>query len=161
MSEHHPCGQEARVLAAWRGNRIDREIRSHLADCESCREVLETAEFMRVVAADPLDADHRIPEAARIWWRAQLVRRWEAERRTSHKLDRIYPFQAGVLAVAVLIGVLVSRPMVERWIAQTEIGEATLLAASLIPAGMATSLIGGGILLALIMVVMARDMLAE
>jgi predicted anti-sigma-YlaC factor YlaD len=160
MSEN-PCGQEARVLDAWRADRVDEAVRSHLATCESCREALEAAAFMRTVAAEPLDADHRIPEAARIWWRAQLVRRWEAERRTSHKLDRIYPFQAGVLAAAVILGVLASRPVVERWVAQTELGEATLLAASLIPAGMATSLIGGGILLALIMVVMARDMLAE
>lgn len=160
MSDH-PCGQEARVLDAWRTDRVDQDVRSHLAACESCREALDTAEFMRAVAAEPLDAEHRIPEAARIWWRAQLVRRWEAERRTSHKLDRIYPFQAGVLAAAVILGVLLARPLVERWVAQTEIGEATLLAASLVPAGMATALIGGGFLLALVMVVMARDMLAE
>ena len=43
----------------------------------------------------------------------------------------------------------------------TEVGEATLLAASLVPAGMVTSLVGGAVLLALVMVAMARDMLAE
>lgn len=160
MSDN-PCGQENRVLAAWRADQVDEGVRSHLGTCESCRETLATAEFMRALAAEPLDPEHRMPEAARVWWRAQLVRRWEAERRTSRQLDRIYPFQAGALAATVILTVLLARPVAERWIAQTEIGEAALLAASLVPAGMATSLIGGAVLLALVMVVMARDMLAE
>jgi hypothetical protein len=116
---------------------------------------------MEILAADVPDPDHRLPEAGRIWWRAQLVRRWETERRVAHHLDRVYPLQASVLAAGVILAVLLSWPVVERWVSQTEFGGAALLAASLVPAGMVTSLIGGGVLLALVMVVMARDVLAE
>ena len=60
-----------------------------------------------------------------------------------------------------LLSVLLSWPVVERFVAQTELGGATLLVASLVPAGMITSLVGGAVLLALVMVVMARDVMAE
>ena len=157
-----PCPQEPRVLEAWRaGNAAMRRCARTSATCESCREAIEALEFMRTLAAEPLDLDHRIPDAGRVWWRAQLVRRWEAERRVAHQLDRMYPFQAGLLAASVILGVVLSWPAVQRWVAQTEVGEATMLAASLVPAGMVTSFIGGAFLLALVMIAMARDMLAE
>jgi predicted phage tail protein len=155
------CPQEDRVLGARRAGVEDPALREHVATCDACREALDAFDFMRALAADVPDLDHRLPDAARIWWRAQLVKRWHTERRVAHQLDRVYPIQAAVLAAAVVLAVILSWPVVERWVAQTELGGATLLAASLVPAGMLTSLIGGAVLLALVMVVMARDVLAE
>ena len=63
--------------------------------------------------------------------------------------------------VAVVLGTFLSWPVVERWLAQSEIGEATRLAAALVPAGMMTSLVGGSVVLAVLMVLMARDVMTE
>lgn len=160
MSER-PCPEEPRLLEARRAGTDQAWLREHVTDCESCREALDAFEFMRLLAVEAPDPGHEVPEAGRIWWRAQLVRRWEAERRVARQLDRVYPLQAGLLAAGVLLSVLLSWPVVERFVAQTELGGATLLAASLVPAGMITSLVGGAVLLALVMVVMARDVMAE
>lgn len=155
------CPREDRLLEAHRAGVDDPALREHVAACESCREAIEAFDFMQALAADVPEPDRRLPDATRIWWRAQLVRRWEAERRVARQLDRVYPLQAAVLAAGVILAVLLSWPVVERWVSRTELGEATLLAASLVPAGLVTSLVGGAVLLALIMAVMARDVLAE
>jgi predicted anti-sigma-YlaC factor YlaD len=155
------CPEESRVVRARQAGDDDPFVRGHLAACEACRETLETLEFMRTLASHPMDPAHRIPEAARIWWRAQLVRRWEAERRVAQRVDRMYPVQAAVLAFGIVLGVWLSWPLVERWMEQTELGGATLLVMSLVPAGMVTSVIGGGVLLAVVMLAMMRDVMAE
>jgi hypothetical protein len=160
MNEHS-CPNEDRALDARRTGLDDPALREHVATCATCREALEAFDFMQTLAADVPDVDHRLPDAGRIWWRAQLVRRWQTERRVARQLDRVYPVQAAIFAAAVVLAVLLSWPVVERWVARTELGGATLLAASLVPAGMLTSLIGGAVLVALVMVVMARDVLAE
>lgn len=153
--------EESRVVRAHQSGVDDPIVRAHVAACVACRETLDALEFLRTLAAEPVDPAHRIPEAARIWWRAQLVRRWAAERRVAHRVDQMYPVQAAVLAFGIVLGVWLSWPLVERWMEQTELGGATLLVMSLVPAGMITSVVGGGILLAVVMLVMMRDVMAE
>lgn len=159
--KERPCPEEPRVLRAWREGTPGEALREHVSGCEWCRGAVEAWEFMQSLAADVPEPDHRLPEAGRIWWRAQLVRRWETERRVSRQLDRVYPFQAGAIAATVVLGTFLSWPVAERWLAQSELGEATRLAAALVPAGMVTSLIGGSVVLAVLMVLMARDMMTE
>jgi hypothetical protein len=155
------CPEEGRVVQAHQGDAIDAAVRDHVVGCEACRETVDVLDFMRAFAAEPADPTHRIPEAARIWWRAQLVRRWDAERRVAHRVDQMYPLQAAVLAFGVVLAVLFAWPAVERWVEQTQLGGATMLVVSLVPAGMITSLVGGCILLGLVMLVMLRDVMAE
>lgn len=154
------CPEEARVLAA-RDGRADAALQAHISACDDCRELVEVAGLLRTLADDPADAAHPLPEPARLWFRAQLIRRWNAERRAMHQMDRLYPIQAGVLATSVIVCVLLSWPVVERWVSATEVGGAALLAASLLPAGMVTALVGGSILLALVSLLLARDLLTE
>jgi hypothetical protein len=63
------------------------------------------AAFMRRAAAVP-EAD-RVQRAdpAVLWWKAQLVRRWNSERRAQAPLDVIEPIQiaAGLVAAGLLL----------------------------------------------------------
>ena len=140
MSEH-PCGQEA---ACWtRGGPTGSTTPSSgrtSRRCESCREALERAR----VHADRWPPSRwtrttgspkpRASGGARNWCGAgrrsadvaqagpHLSRAGRRARRGGH------PGRAGCRG-----------RLVERWVAQTELGGATLLVASLVPAGMATS----------------------
>lgn len=161
MRDADGCPMEARVLAAHRERQDGPWTSAHVATCAACRELMDVLDVMASLAGDPSDAAHRLPDASRVWFRAQLVRRWATERRSVQQLDRLYPLQAGVLAASIVIGVLASWPIVERWVSATEVGEATLLAASLLPAGMVTALVGGGVLLAIVSLLLMRDLVAE
>lgn len=61
------------------------------------------AAFMARVAALPAAAV--VPDALPLWWKAQLLRRWDAERRAQLPLDVIQPFEiaAGLGAAAFLL----------------------------------------------------------
>lgn len=161
MREADTCPFEARVLDASRAAGPDAALRAHADTCAICRELIDVLQVLRTIATDPDDAAHRLPEASRVWFRAQLVARWAAERRSVQQLDRLYPLQAGVLAAAVLVGAIVSWPIVERWMEATQVGEATRLMSSLLPAGVLTSLVGGAVLLAVVSLLLMRDLVAE
>lgn len=161
MRDPESCPHEARTLSARRQPADQASLREHVATCARCRELLQVVEFVETLAASPADAAHRLPDAARVWWRAQLVRRWQAERRAAQHLDRMYPLEAGVLAAAVIVFVFLCWPLVTRWVSSTEVGGATMLAASLLPAGLVVALVGGTALLTLVTLLMMRDVLAE
>jgi hypothetical protein len=161
MRELQPCPYEQRTLANRRGMARQDWEREHAAACASCRELLEVADLLDSLAASPADAAHRLPEPGRVWWRAQLVRRWQEERRASKQLERMYPLEAGVLAASVVVFALLSWPVAQRWVSSTEVGQATRVAASLLPAGLIASFVGGVVLLAVVSLLMMRDVLAE
>jgi hypothetical protein len=60
-------------------------------------------EFMTQMAALPLKA--RLPEAMPLWWKAQLVRRWDAERHAQAPLEIMERIEivAGLAATIVLL----------------------------------------------------------
>jgi hypothetical protein len=161
MREPEYCPHEDRILAARRSQADRAWAREHAAACPACRELLDVVEFVETLAASPVDAAHRLPDAGHVWWRAQLVRRWQAERRASKHLERMYPLEAGVLAASVIVFAILSWPLVQRWVASTEVGGATMIAASLLPAGLIVALVGGAVLLSVVSLLMMRDVLAE
>ncbi len=60
------------------------------------------AAFMARVAALP--TEWRMPEMAQVWWKGQLMRRWDAERRAQLPLDVMDIVQiAGAVAAAALL----------------------------------------------------------
>jgi hypothetical protein len=60
------------------------------------------AAFMSRVASLP--ATSGVQDPARLWWRAQLLKKWEAERRAQRPLDVMHPIEiAGGLAAAGLM----------------------------------------------------------
>jgi hypothetical protein len=61
--------------------------------------------FMTRVAGLPLPKTTRMPEADLLWVKAQLLRRWEVERKVQAPLDLMEPVQiaAGLVAAGVLL----------------------------------------------------------
>jgi hypothetical protein len=85
----HACTHEPDILsAAADGRQVSAELEAHLQSCPSCREQVEAIAFVRGLA-DTSDAPHPLPDAAVIWWKAQLLRRWQAERVASAPIERM------------------------------------------------------------------------
>jgi hypothetical protein len=64
----------------------------------------EVVAFMARLAAARLRVSSRLADAGLLWWKAQLLRRWESERRVVAPLEVIEPVQiaAGLAAVVAL-----------------------------------------------------------
>ena len=69
----------------------------------SASEEQALAAFMARLAAMPANGRHLI-DADVLWWKAQLLRRWDAERHAQAPLDVMVPIQ--VAASLVVAGVL-------------------------------------------------------
>jgi len=83
------CSAQPDILtAAADGRELPAALSAHLASCPSCREQVDAVVFMRGLAAAP-DAAHALPDPAVIWWKAQLLRRWQAERAASAPIERM------------------------------------------------------------------------
>ena len=63
------------------------------------------AAFMRRVAAEVVAEHRQLPDLYVLWWKAELLRRWEAERRASAPLDIVEPAQwaAGLVAAGLAL----------------------------------------------------------
>jgi hypothetical protein len=61
-------------------------------------------EFVRGLAETP-DAAHQLPDPGVIWWKAQLLRRWQAERAASAPIERMHwvELAAGLTSLAVFL----------------------------------------------------------
>jgi hypothetical protein len=99
------CSEEPDILAAAAGGReLPAALTAHLASCPSCREQVDAVVFLRGLAATP-DAPHALPDPAVIWWKAQLLRRWQAERAASAPIERMrwVELAAGFASLAVFL----------------------------------------------------------
>jgi hypothetical protein len=59
--------------------------------------------FMRRLAADRVAEHYRLPDAYLVWWKAELLRRWDAERKVATPLDVIEPLQWAAASAACLL----------------------------------------------------------
>jgi len=99
------CSQQPDMLAAAAdGRELSAAFSAHLASCASCREQVDAVVFVRGLAATP-DAAHPLPDPAVIWWKAQLLRRWQAERVASAPIERMrwIELAAGFTSLAVFL----------------------------------------------------------
>jgi len=102
---HRVCSEEPDILvAAASGRALSASLAAHLASCPSCREQAEAVTFVRGLAETP-DAPHQLPDPAVIWWKAQLLRRWQAERAASAPIERMrwIELAAGLASLAVFL----------------------------------------------------------
>jgi hypothetical protein len=65
----------------------------------------QLAAYMTRVAGLPLPKTGRMPDADLLWVKAQMLRRWEVERKVQAPLDLMEPVQiaAGLVAAGVLL----------------------------------------------------------
>jgi predicted anti-sigma-YlaC factor YlaD len=99
------CSEEPDILAAAADGRpLAAPLAAHLASCPSCREQVDAVTFLRGLAAAPVGS-HPLPDPAVIWWKAQLLRRWQAERAASAPIERMrwIELAAGFASLAVFL----------------------------------------------------------
>lgn len=70
MKEPEVCPQEHAVVAARREGRSSTALTAHLAECASCREADRVADWMRGLAATPIEKP--LPDADVVWMMAQV-----------------------------------------------------------------------------------------
>jgi predicted anti-sigma-YlaC factor YlaD len=100
------CEREPEMLdAAARGGTPAGPAAAHLASCASCRDAVAAAAWMRDLAGAPHDASRPLPDPAVIWWKAQLMRRWESERRAVAPMERMHWIElaAGIASLGVFL----------------------------------------------------------
>lgn len=99
------CEKEPLVLEAVKNGRWDDDLRRHTAECAVCSEVALTASFLHAMRDEDF-AEVQVPQAGRVWWRAQLqARRTAAERAV--KPVTIAELAAFVCAALAFVGVCV------------------------------------------------------
>jgi predicted anti-sigma-YlaC factor YlaD len=84
------CDKQSSLLkAAASGHETDPGVTDHLASCPACRDAVETVCWMRSMAESTIEP-HALPDPDVIWWKAQLLRRWEANRRAVAPIERMH-----------------------------------------------------------------------
>ena len=100
------CEREPEMLnAAARATARSEAAATHLASCASCREAVASVAWLREMADTSIDAPHQLPDPAVVWWKAQLLRRWEAERRAVAPIERMHwvELAAGAASLGVFL----------------------------------------------------------
>jgi predicted anti-sigma-YlaC factor YlaD len=115
---HRECREQAGVIEAVRaGREPDERLRAHLAGCASCREAADAVAWMQRLAATGHER-RELPPAATIWWKAQLVRRWESERRASRPIERMQRAEVALGLVSLAALVAWAWPALPAWLAR-------------------------------------------
>ena len=72
------------------------------ANAASAKDDGTVRQFMQQFAALPLP-DSRLPEAQLLWWKAELVRRWDEERRALAPIERAEPINVSIGVIGALV----------------------------------------------------------
>ena len=108
------CDRSADVVAAAIAGELshatDTELRRHLAECESCRDLALVVSALRG-ERDRARREAPAPSAGLVWWRAELRERQEAARRAEAPVTLVH----AAALVAVLVVAVVSFSVFARW----------------------------------------------
>ncbi len=146
------CPRQDDVAMAVGSHGLTDELKAHVSSCATCREVeLVTSSLMTALDEEALEP---LPDAGRLWWRAQIEARQEARRRSMRPLDAtewIEPFVAVVVAVLLL---QFSGDRVVGVLARLLPGDTTSAAVQLaLPAPVLTALVAGVLLTGVMLLV--------
>lgn len=77
---------------------------AHAATCQDCQETVIAMAAMRELAAQPLpDAERPGASASYLWWKADLLRRWDAQQRAVEPVEIGERIGAGIGIVGAAI----------------------------------------------------------
>ena len=79
------CTWEDRIRRAARGGLWDDDLRTHVDECVLCADVASVSEAMHAASVTGR-SDATLPEPGRVWWRARLLARREAEARATRPI---------------------------------------------------------------------------
>ena len=100
------CARERDIRQMVREDRHDPALLAHAASCAQCTLTLEMAAGMRELAAQtPAAAGQSAPSASYLWWKAELLRTFDAQARVEEPVEigeRI-GVGVGLLGAAVLL----------------------------------------------------------
>lgn len=77
----------------------DAVLRDHIARCASCQETMAVATWMQELASAPV-GNGPLPDPTYLWWKAELLRRWDAQQRAAAPIEVGEQVQVGVGLVA-------------------------------------------------------------
>ncbi len=123
-------------------------IRLHAASCGACRETLAIANGMRELARQSVGTSALLSSTT-LWWKAQALRRWDAQRKVATRMelgDRIQ-VGSGLVAATVLLGWTVRRLQ-------------TLATPASLPATLTAVTFASAVLLVATTLIVVREMLA-
>lgn len=90
------CTHEPDVVAAAAAGRdLSPSLGAHVASCASCRDAITLVQTLAPLA-NTSGEGHPLPDPAVIWWKGQILRRWEAERRVAVPVERMHRTEVGV-----------------------------------------------------------------
>lgn len=88
------CEHEADVRDLARSNADSPALRAHIDTCAACRETLAVATWMQKLAALPVVGP--LPDPTHLWLRAEMLRRWDAQRKAAVPIEVGERIQVGV-----------------------------------------------------------------
>lgn len=153
------CDHESAVRAMVRFGQDDPELRAHLARCEACRQTSDVTAWMIRFADLPVESV-RLPDPGIVWWKAQLVQRWDAQRRATEPIERGQQFQVGVGVAGCVVLFVWLWPHLQSWGARLATPDVSALA-SAAPNVLVTTLALTGLLAAATVLVAVRAMFAD
>ncbi|HEY0004627.1 MAG TPA: hypothetical protein VGB17_07420 [Pyrinomonadaceae bacterium] len=113
------CAKEKMVArAAVKGDWND-ELLAHMASCTACQEVLQASRWMRALAEVPA-AEHPLPNAAYVWWKAQLLEQQAAEERAMRPLLLAQVTAYIAVALCAAVWAIWKIPQLQHWLAASD-----------------------------------------
>lgn len=109
-----PCEREPDVLAAIAADATPPEIEAHVAACARCQEAVAVSRWMQRLA-DTSGERASLPDPGTLWWRAQIARRWEAERRSAAPVESMERAEVAVAVGVLAVGAFWGLPVVWQW----------------------------------------------
>jgi hypothetical protein len=155
------CPKETAVAWATRSGEWNDVLKEHLACCEPCRDVAETARWMRAIAGT--GEDGAPSDAGLVWWRAQLGEQLSQRRARIEKtrlvIESVKLVSLGIAVIGLAIWAIWNWNAMQEGLAR--------FASDLLPQGLVTGnaasgslwVIGGAV--ALIAAVLMYPILAE
>jgi hypothetical protein len=113
--ENLECIKERLVLRAATSGSWDDELLAHLASCNTCRESLDVSQWMHALAEVP-SADHPLPNAQYVWWKAQFLEKELAEERATRPLIIAQVISYAVITLGVIGLMLWKMPQLQGWL---------------------------------------------
>jgi hypothetical protein len=105
MKQDH-CAFEEKIMEAGRISQWSDALLAHLADCRACEEVALIAGYL-CESAEQSGLDAALPDAGRIWWRAQLAAKAEAMEKAMRPILWARRFAFGACATAILAAIVI------------------------------------------------------
>ncbi len=123
------CEKEQAILAAVQSGRWEDELHAHAAACLVCADVVLVARFMQNLAEEA-GAEVALPDAGRIWWKAQRLAKQAAVERATLPIAIVEKIAYACAALALAGGVVWTWPLMSNWLAQVRTAWTLVFSAS-------------------------------